>query len=149
MITILEKENACSKKVMTARELNSAQHYNTYVFTADRKGRFSALGYDRKVPSLYGSNAQNTHESTVKEFIDQGYHICCTEGEKELPVRMKSTKENRKGTKTCAECGKPFKPRNGRVKYCSNECREKHTKERLRMRYLKAKPKKEQIADEN
>ena len=111
MITILEKEKAPSKKVMTARTLNSAQHYNTYVFTADRKGRFSALGYDRKVLSLYGSNAKNTNESTVKEFINQGYHICYTEGEKELPVRMKSTKENRKGTKVCAECGKPFSPK--------------------------------------
>lgn len=149
MITILEKENACSKKVMTARELNSAQHYNTYVFTADRKGRFSALGYDSKVLSLYESNAKKTHQNTVKEFIAQGYSIYYAESEEAQPIKKKVAKRAHAVTKVCAECGREFKPKNGRVKYCSDACREKHTKERLRMRYVKAKTGKEQLADEN
>ena len=149
MITILTKEKALSKKVMTARALNSVQCYNTYVFTADRKGRFSALGYDSKVPSLYESNARQTHKKTVKEFIAQGYSIYYAESEKAPLVKKKTVKGTHEVTKVCAECGREFKPKNGRVKYCSDACREKHTKERLRMRYIKAKPRKEQLVDEN
>lgn len=149
MITILTKEKARSKKVMTARGLTSVQRYNTYVFTADRKGRFSALGYDSKVLSLYESNAKKTHQNTVEEFIAQGYSIYYDENEKAQPIKKKAVKGTRKITKVCAECGREFKPKNGRVKYCSDACREKHTKERLRMRYVKAKHGKEQLADES
>ena len=151
MITILEKENACSKKVMTARELNSAQCYNTYVFTADRKGRFSALGYDSKVPSLYESNAKKVHKNLVKGFIDEGYRILYIESEKKPITNKKKVtpKGSHTCTKVCAECGKPFKPRNHRAKYCSDKCRNKHTKERLRMRYVKNKQKKEQSPNES
>lgn len=151
MITILEKENAPSKKIMTAKELNSSVAYSTHVFTADRKGRFPTLGYDCKVPSLYESNAKKAHKNLVKGFMDEGYRILYAENIKAPILAKKKPAKKRSSTctKACAECGKLFKSRSRRIKYCSDECREKHIKERLRMRYVKAKMQKEKAANEN
>ena len=77
MITVLQKGNV-KKRIITSKGIGpaSGQSYQTIIQVADKKGRFSGLGYEGKPVYSYGiCKARSIHKGAIRSYLAQGFRI--------------------------------------------------------------------------